>query len=245
MILLLGTTPDDILYIKNRMIMKEKGAVNKDEHFYYVGEYGGKEICMTYTGHSNLMSAVLASYMIGKFQPYLVISIGSCQSASESLNQGDLFIAERVYIADLDYNNYTSLPLRDTLHMQAYYVTEEMYIKHFERLNSETGNYKLVRGPLISVNNFVKEKEEAEKIIARQENYIEGATAFDTEMGGIVACCKFYQVSWLYLRSINYEIGKEEQLISFVRKGVEAQPRIGELVEQLFIFLNTSLEDSI
>ncbi|HOA11333.1 MAG TPA: hypothetical protein PKO14_02845, partial [Bacilli bacterium] len=109
MILLLGTTPDDILYIKNRMIMKEKGAVNKDEHFYFVGEYGGKEICMTYTGHSNIMSAVLTSYMIRKFNPYLVISIGSAQSASSNLNQGDLFIAERVYIADLDYNNYTKI----------------------------------------------------------------------------------------------------------------------------------------
>ncbi|OQC50074.1 MAG: 5'-methylthioadenosine/S-adenosylhomocysteine nucleosidase [Tenericutes bacterium ADurb.Bin024] len=245
MILLLGTTPDDILYIKNRMIMKEKGAVNKDEHFYYVGEYGGKEICMTYTGHSNIMSAVLTSYMIRKFNPYLVISIGSAQSASANLNQGDLFIAERVYIADLDYGNYTTLPLRDTIHMHPYYVSEEVYIKHFELLNSETGNYKLVRGPVISVNNFVKDKAEAEKIIARQENYIEGATVFDTEMGGIVACCKFYGVPWLYLRSVNYEIGKEEQLISFVRKGVEAQPRIGALVEQLFIFLNTSLEESI
>ena len=40
---------------------ERKGAVNKDEHFYYVGEYGGKEICMTYTGHSNLMSAVLGA----------------------------------------------------------------------------------------------------------------------------------------------------------------------------------------
>ena len=35
-----------------------------------------------------------------------------------------------------------------------------------------------------------------------------------------------------------------EQLISFVRKGVEAQPRISELVKQLFVFLNTSVEDS-
>lgn len=244
MILLLGTTPDDILYIKNRMKMKEKGAL-KGQHFYYVGTYAGKEICMTHTGNSNLMSAVIASYMIRKFDPYLVIAIGSCSSASEGLNQGDLFIAERVYIGTLDYNSFANRAFTEALNMDAYYVTEDTYLRHVERLNSAGANYKLVRGPLLSVGKFYTDLDEVKTLIENQENFLGGRVAVDTEMGGIVTCARFYQVPWLLIKSINYEIGKNDQLISHVRKGVEAQPRIGELVEQLFGFLSTSLEDAI
>lgn len=244
MILLLGTTPDDILYIKNRMIMSEKGAL-KGQHFYYVGHYAGKEICMTYTGNSNLMGAVIASYMIRKFDPYLVIAIGSCSSASEGLHQGDLFIAERVYIGDIDYNSFEDKMFTSALHMSSYYITEDMYLRHLERLNSASSNYRLVRGPLIAANKFFTKKEEADALIAAQENFLVGKVAFDTEMGGIVTCSRFYEVPWILIKSINYEIGKDDQLLSHVRKGVEAQPRVGELIEQLFVFLNTSLEDSM
>ncbi len=244
MILLLGTTTDDILYIKNRMKVTEKGAL-KGSHYYYVGEYAGKEICITHTGNSNLMSAVISSYMIRKFDPYLVIAIGSCSSVSDGLKQGDLFISERVYLADIDYDSFEDRMFTSALHMSSYYVTEDMYLKHIERLNSASGNYRLVRGPLISVNKFYTNKKDAEKEKKAHKNFLGGLTAFDTEMGGIVTCCRFYEVPWILLKAINYEVGKDEQLLSHVRKGVEAQPRVGELVAQLFTFLNTSLEGTM
>lgn len=244
MIVILGTTPDDILFIRNKMTLKEKGAL-KGSHFYYVGVYAGKDVALTYTGNSNFMSGVIASYMIRKFDPYLVLSLGSCSSASEGLNQGDLFIAERVYLGDFDFNSFENRMFTSALNMLSYYVTEDSYLRYVERLNSASGNFTLVRGPVISVNKFYIDKEEANQVIASQENYLGGKTAFDTEMGAIVTCCRFFQVPWLFLKSINYEIGRNEQLLSHVRKGVEAQPRIGELVEQLFLLLSTSLEDSI
>lgn len=243
MIVILGTTPDDILYIRNRMILKEKGAL-KGGHFYYVGYYAGKEVALTHTGNSNFISGVIATYMIRKFDPYLVLAVGSCSSASEGLNQGDYFIAERVYLGDFDFNSFEDRKFTSALNMNSYYITHDNYIRHIERLNSASGNFKLVRGPLISVNKFYKSRKEAQEVIDKQENYLGGKTAFDTEMGSIVTACRFYDVAWLFIKSINYEIGKNEQLLSHVRKGVEAQPYIGNLVEQLFDLLATSVEDN-
>ncbi len=244
MILLLGTTLDDILYIKKGMKITEKGSL-KGQHFYYVGTYAGKEICLTHTGNTNLMGAVIASYMIRKFDPYLIISIGSCSSASPGLLQGDLFIGERVYLADIDYNSFENRMFSEALHMSSYYVTEDMYIRHLELINSQSGNYRLARGPVIAVNKFYTNETEAAEVIAKQENMIEGKTAFDTEIGGVVTCARFYEVPWLFLKSINYEVGKSDQLLSHVRQGVIAQPIIGELVKQLFILLSTSVEDAL
>lgn len=244
MILLLGTTPDDILYYKNRMKITKRGFIH-DDHPYFVGTFAAKEICLTYTGNSNLMSAVITSYMIKTFEPYLVIMIGSLYSASSKLKQGDLFIAERLYMGDVDYASFEDLHFAQALHMLSYYTTDDQYIKYIETLNSQSHNYTLVRGPLISMNKFYVDLEAAKKVIKKQEHFLGGATAFDTEAGGTVAACNFYQTPWLLLKSISYEIGNDKQVISFVRKGLEAQPNIGYLIELLFNFLNTSLEEAI
>ena len=243
MILLLGTTTDDILYIQKKMNVTEKGAL-KGDHFYYVGIYGGKEICLTHTGNSNIISAVIASYMIRKFDPYLVIAIGSCSSASKDLKQGDLFVAERVYIGNLDYKSFQERHFTEAVHMSPYYVTEDTYIRYIERMNVSSGNFNLTRGPVLNVGKFYTDLGEINDLITQQSEFLEGRIAVDTEMGGIVTCARFYQVPWLMIKSINYEIGNESQFINRVRKGVEAQPKIGEIIAQLFTFLNTSLEET-
>ena len=45
-------------------------------------------------GYSNITSAIVTSFMISKYKPYIVISVGAT-SISPNLHQGDLFIAER------------------------------------------------------------------------------------------------------------------------------------------------------
>lgn len=244
MILLIGTTPDDILYYQNRMKLTATGEIQQG-HPYYIGTFAGKEIALTYTGNSNLMSAVIASFMVKKFEPYLVIMIGSLYSADEGLKQGDLFIAERLYMGDVDYASFEDLHFSQALHMSSYYTTDDQYIKYIEILNSQAYNLKLVRGPLISMNKFFVNLKDTKKVVDAQDNYLGGATAFDTEAGGVVAACNFMQTPWLLLKAVSYEIGQDNQLISFVRKGLEAQPSIGHLIELLFNFLNTSVEEAV
>ena len=244
MILLLGTTPDDILYYKSRMKISKQGKVTNG-HPYYIGMFAGKEIALTYTGNSNLMSATIASVMIKEYEPYLVIAIGSLYSASPKLKQGDLFIAERLYMGDVDYSSFEDLYFSQALHMSSYYTSEDQYLKYIEILNSQSQNLNLVRGPIISMNRFFVNLDEAQKVIDKQIDFLGGATAFDTEAGGIVAACNFFGVPWLLLKAVSYEIGNDKQVISFVRKGLLAQPSVGNLIELLFNFLNTSVEEAI
>lgn len=244
MILILGTTPDDIIYFQNRMKLEKSGSI-RGIHPYYVGRFADKDICVTFTGNSSLMSATITSYMITKFDPYVVFAVGTVYSASDGLKQGDYFIAERVYLGDVDYSAFEDLQFSQVIHMSNYYTSEDSYIKHLERLNSTAGNLTIMRGPLISMNRFFVDRKQAQKVIDRQESYLGGRTAFDTEMGGIVASCRFYEVPWILLKAVSYEIGKDDQLLSFVRKGLEAQPNIGHLLGLLFDFLNHSLEDAI
>ena len=60
MILIIGTTEDDIFYFKNRMKITEKSTI-ASKYPYYVGTFAGKDICLAYSGYSNIASAVVAS----------------------------------------------------------------------------------------------------------------------------------------------------------------------------------------
>lgn len=234
MILIIGTNEDDIFYFQNRMKITEKSTI-ATRFPYYVGTFAGKEICLTYTGYSNIASSTVASYMIAKYRPYIVICVGTVTAFSENLKQSDLFIAERVYLGDIDFTALGGENVRygQIKEMPAFYSSEDDYIKLIETINSRTENLHIGRGPLISTNVFFKNREKANLLLHSNFAHIESTTAFDTESGGIITACYIHEVPWLLLKSVNYEIGKDTQLLSATRVGIEAQPHIGNLIETL------------
>lgn len=232
MILIIGTTEDDILYFKNRMRVKEEGKI-ASKYSYFVGRMANKDVCLTYTGYSNLASGVITSYMLEKFSPYIVIITGSVSTLNKKAHQKDLFIAERIYLGDVDFTAVDNLKFGQTNNLPPFYSSDEDYIKMLEIINSKTENLNLLRGPLISTNKYFNDKKEAELSISKNFGNIESMLAFDTEAGGIVAACGIYDVPWLLLKVVNYHVGDAMEFISAPRISVEAQPHIGYIIEAL------------
>lgn len=233
MILIIGTTEDDIFYFKNRMKISEKNMI-ASKYPYYVGTFAGKDICLAYSGYSNIASAAVTSFMITKYKPYIVICVGTVSAFSENLHQSELFIAERVYLGDIDFTPLgTNTRYGQIKEMPAFYSSEEDYIKLIETINSRTENLHIGRGPLISTNVFFKNRKKANELLENNFAHIESTTAFDTEAGGVITACYIQEVPWILLKAVNYEIGKDAQLMSSLRIGIEAQPHIGSLIETL------------
>ncbi|MDD2398669.1 MAG: 5'-methylthioadenosine/S-adenosylhomocysteine nucleosidase [Bacilli bacterium] len=236
MILIIGTTPDDIIYYKNRMRIKEQGLISAN-YPYYVGRLANKDVCLTYTGYSNIASGVIAGYMIEKFSPYIVIITGAASTINLKAKQSDLFIAEKIYLGDVDLTSLADVRYGQIENLPPFYSSDEDYIRMIETINSKTENRHLLRGPLISTNVFFNEEKKAEKVLKDQFGNIESMTAFDTEAGGIVTACGIYSVPWLLLKVINYHVGDEMEFISSPRISVEAQPQIGYIIETLLLEL--------
>lgn len=233
MILIIGTTEDDIFYFKNRMKITEKSTI-ASKYPYYVGTFAGKDICLAYSGYSNIASAVVASAMIARHHPYIVICVGTVSAFSENLHQSELFIAERVYLGDIDFTPLGGGTRYGQIkEMPAFYSSEEDYIKLIETINSRTENLHIGRGPLISTNVFFKNRKKANELLNSNFAHIESTTAFDTEAGGVITACYVHEVPWLLLKAVSYQIGRDEQLLSALRVGIEAQPHIGNLIETL------------
>lgn len=232
MILIIGTTEDDILYFKNRMKINEKNKIAM-KHPYYVGSFAGKNVCLVHTGYSNVASAIITSFMITKYKPYIVISVGSVSSISPNLKQGDLFIAERLHLGDIDLTPLGKVKYGQIIDLPIFYSSEDDYIRLIQTLNSRTENLNIGRGPLVSTNTFHTNVKLANELIKQNFAHVENKIALDTESGGVVTACFIHDVPWLLLKVVTYEVGQAKQLISSARIGVEAQPHIGSLIETL------------
>lgn len=233
MILIIGTTKDDIIYFKNRMRIKEEGKINKN-YPYYVGRMANKDVCLTFTGFSNLASSAVTSYMLAKFKPYIVIVTGAVSTINPKAKQSDLFMAEKIYLGDVDLSSYSDeMKFGQIKNLPPFFSSDEDYIKMIETINSKTENRHLLRGPLISTNTYFNDQKLANKVIKEKYSSIESMTAFDTEAGGVAAACGIFDVPWLLLKVVNYHIGDEIEFISSQRVSVEAQPQIGYIIEVL------------
>lgn len=232
MILIIGTTEDDIIYYKNRMRVKTEGKI-ANKYPYFVGRMANKDVCLTYTGYSNLASGVVTSFMLEKFTPYIVIITGAASTLNKKAKQGDLFVTERIYLGDVDLTSIDDLKFGQIKNLPPFFSSDEDYIKMVETINSRTENLHLLRGPLVSTNKYFNDKKTAELAINKNFGNIESMLAFDTEAGGIVTACGIYDVPFLMLKVINYHIGDEMEFISSPRVSVEAQPHIGNIIEVL------------
>ncbi|MCX5775693.1 MAG: hypothetical protein NTV44_04980 [Firmicutes bacterium] len=191
MILIIGTTNDDILYFKTKMNLASTELI-AGKHEVYLGTYSGKEVCVTTSQFSNSLSAMITGLCLEKYHPYLVINVGSVHAIDETLHQGDLFLAERIYLGDVDLTPWGDLKYGQICDMPVFYHSE------YESL------------------------------------ILSGICAIDTEAGGIAAACHFFDTPWITLKSISYVVGHENELVNFVRKGLEAQLAIGSIISAVF-----------
>lgn len=234
MIAILGASEDDVLYFKTKMIVKEKTKIFGDIEAY-VGTFSSDECVVAFLGYSSYRSSLITAIIISKFEPYLIFNVGTAISFSPKLKQGDLFIADRYYLSDVDYTPSHQGTFGQIPDMPQYYIGDT-------NLNgkAETAAYALtsrfvLRGYLLSGEQFTFDENAYNSFVRSHFITEEGLCAYDTTSGGIALASYLSQVSLLTIKAISYQAGRDEQRISYIRKGLEVMPTIGKIITKLLI----------
>lgn len=234
MIAFIGTTEDDILYFKTKMVLQKEETVFDSIHVY-IGVLAKKDICVVATGYSLEVSACITTAILDKYDPYLVFNIGSVHSFEKQLKQGDIFLAERVYMADIDLTPVGRLNYGEVPELPPFYISENSLLNEIESQSVTISNKYLVRGSLLCSNKFFTKSEEIEPLM--KEHFLNSGNliATDTESGGVALACSLKNVPYVCLKSVSYEMDQESQLINHIRKGLEVQPIIGKIITKLLL----------
>ena len=241
MILIVGASLDDVEYIQKRII-DPRIEVIANRYDVYIGIFGGKEIACAMTGYGQEMASMITALLIEKYKPYLVVNIGTVSSISPNLDQGDLFIADRVYAMDVDllalgkyrYGQIPELPM--------FYTSDFDTVQTIHALNGMNKNKRIVQGVLLSSNKFHSNLDDVKEVIQDHFSKINNVLAVDTEAAGFAAACYLYDIPLVIFKACSYEVGNNHQLLSRVRVGVEQAPEIGQLLNLLFQDFNKPFE---
>lgn len=101
MILILGSTHDDILYFETQLKDKKTESI-KDNVSLIFGTLFGQSVVLAYDVYSNYLSSAVTSYLIAKYDVLLVINVGIAQALENDFKKGDIVVAKCNYLGDVD-----------------------------------------------------------------------------------------------------------------------------------------------
>ena len=234
MIAILGVTSDDILYFRTKMSLKETvhvfGTIEA-----YVGTFSKEAAVVCAVGESDYLSALVTASIITQFKPYLVFNVGTVSSFSPSLKQGDLFIPERYYFAQVDFTLAAKGQFGQIPGQGAFFVADTQLNGEVENTAYLLTNRYVQRGNIMSGETFVMNERLLTNIVAQHYLLDGGIVAYDTNSAGVALACQLSQTAVLTLKAVNYQVGKEDQRLNYVRKGLEAMPTIGKIITKFLI----------
>jgi 5'-methylthioadenosine/S-adenosylhomocysteine nucleosidase len=234
MIAILGVTNDDVLYFKTKMSLEEQGTLFGDVP-YFKGTLSKQAVVVVAMGESCYLSSLIAATVITRFEPYLVFSIGSVSSISNQLKQGDIFIPDRYYFDQIDFSanllgEYGQIPNHG-----AFIVADGDLNSAVEATSYLLTNRYVQRGYVLSSNTFYMEEAPLANTLHEHFLKVDNLIAYDTSSAGVALACQMSKTSLLTIKAVSYQVGRDEQKLNYVRKGLEVMPIIGKIITKFLI----------
>ena len=101
MILILGSTHDDVLYFESVMTNKKEEKLLNIYPLVF-GSIFNQEVVLAYDIYTSYISSIITSYLIQKYFVVLVFVVGKCVSYSTDVKPGDIAVSKRVILGDVD-----------------------------------------------------------------------------------------------------------------------------------------------
>ena len=234
MIAILGQSPDDILYFTAKIKIERSEDICGKAKAYF-GHLFADEVVLCAVGEGNEYTAMIASVLIDRYDPYLIFSLGSCCSFQRELRQGDILIADRVYLANVDFSNEHPLVYGQFPGEAPFFVGDQTLSDKAERESYLVTNRYIQRGYLLSGSSFLAKNEDIEDILRGHFLTEESLKAYDNGSGGILLAASGKRVPVITIKAVAYELGNQEQRLSWRRKSLEAMPTIGKIVSRTLL----------
>ncbi|MFA6755851.1 MAG: hypothetical protein WCR97_05100 [Bacilli bacterium] len=231
MILIFGSSKDDILYFDAKTRKK------KYEHFYkdatlITGVLAGQEVCIAYGINTNYLSSTFLTTIIDRYQSIVVvINVGMARAYTKDLKPQDLFISESICLGDVNLTNNSRVKLCEIPNVPQFMLSD-IYLTGICHTMADQLNIKNIKfGTLISSNNYYEKKEELSSIGYEGELLgINKKIALDCEAGGMAIVCQWFDIPFISIKVIQYEIGKETYSRDNLIGALGQYSNIGKLV---------------
>ena len=229
MILIVGSSNDDILYFESILKNKKEFTV-LNQFTAYSGEIFNQKVMLLKDMYSSYLSASVVSHVIEKYMVILVIYVGEVQSFTDSLNVGDICICRQSVICDVNVSDVTNVSKGQIPGFQQSFlsnaeITEAIYSALENRTSAP---HRLCT--YISTNYHPEDREKMNAVSNNGMIFgIAGEVVLSSEIGGIAIASKLHDVPYAAVAVVGRKIGFKSGIQEYLNV-LEQYTNIGKAV---------------
>ena len=194
MILIIGSTHDDILYFESVMTNKRHEKL-LDIYPLEFGSIFNQDVVLVHDVYTSYISSFITSYLIQKYFVVLIFVVGKCVSFHEEVKPGDIVVSKRVILGDVDQVKEANVKLGQIPHLPRSLESSEEVIGYITAALEKRSFSRYHIATFISTNGVLDQSEKIERI--SMNDYVLGHKSnivFDCVSGGAFLAATLYQI---------------------------------------------------
>ncbi len=209
MILILGSSHDDVLYYETMMTAKRK-EILFDRYPVIFGKLFNQEVAVVSEIYTNYISSIVTSYFIDKFFVILVVCVGTCIGYSSDSLPLSVAISGKVTLSDVNQLavrpvSIGQIPNGFPTYFDSDSDARDILFASFAK-RTQTPCFLAT---YFSSNTFYTREEQLEPL----KNYgkltsLDSGVVFDCIYGGVALACNMNSVSCLAVKVVESSFGK-------------------------------------
>ena len=216
MILIVGSSNDDILYFES--IMKNAKEVTiLGQYTAYDGEIFNQKVMLLKDIYSSYISSSVISHVIEKYLAILVIYVGEVQSFSDSLDIGDICICRQSVLGDVGVSDVAPVSKGQIPGFQQSLFSNNEITEALKSALEIRSSSRPRIATFVNSNFHPEDKSRLEYIVSNDMILgITGDVVITSEVGGIAVASKLHDVPYAAVGVVGRKIGYESKIDDYV-----------------------------
>ena len=216
MILIIGSTHDDILYFESVMTNKKEEVIFENYHLEF-GSIFNQEVVLAYNMYTSYLSSFVTSYIIQKYFVVLVFVVGKCVSFNDEVHNGDIVVSKRVILGDVDQVKEANVKLGQIPNMPRSLESSEEVIGYVTAALEKRSFARYDVATIISSNGIMDTEDKVTKLV--MNDYVLGHKTnivFDCLSGGAFLAATIYKIPIVAVKVTEKKVGEASTIETYI-----------------------------
>ncbi len=218
MILIIGSTHDDVLYFESKLRNKSEETI-LGQFTLMVGTVFSQKVGVIYGGYTNYLSALIVNTILAKNYVVLVINVGKCTTCVDDIRGGDIVISKQAYLGEVNQIGVENAILGQVPTCPQSYVTDtyvlQLMIESMNKILKKGGSKNAT---FISIEKTIHSRKDLEAISSA------GGVIFgnkndlvvDSSTGGVALACYLNKIPFVSVGVVAGNIDQNRTVSQYV-----------------------------
>lgn len=208
MILIVGSSHDDILYFESIMTSRRSEKLF-DTYDLTIGNIFNQEVMLVDNIHTNNLSSAIVTALIAKYYVILVFVVGRCGAFSKDWKLGEFALSKRIIMGDVDVSPDTDAFLGQIPGFPQYYSTQEDVYGYLTGSFGKRINSDFYPATYVSTNAVYTSSSELRGLAHNDSLFgAEKRVVFDNNAAGVALACHLAHVPYIAAKVVSRFLDK-------------------------------------